>query len=208
MAGQLWGTYAATVVEAYDPAGQGRVRLVVPQVHGTSVTGWARRASAGTVSAGDQVYVAYDGGDENYPMFWPASAPPQPSPSAIGAAVAPGPWATLTLAAGWANSTGGADAPVSVRWLGSTDVQLCGVAAYTGGTALTAGVYYTVANLPRGMAPGVNFNEAIAVSWDSGQTFATARCQVAGGTTALQIYLPQTVTLRWVAFDGCLMRVV
>jgi hypothetical protein len=204
MAQQLHGAYAARVVEIHDPTGQGRVRVVVPQVHGTVVTGWAQPASVGAVAVGDRVYVAYDGGDVNYPVFWPVSLP---TPAVLGAASAPGPWIPLVMAAGWV-SQGAPNAPVSARWVNGTDVQLSGVASYTGGTALTGGTYYTVANLPAPMIPNANFNGPTSVSWDTGQTFVGARCQVVGGGTALQVVLPQTFTIRWVAFDSCFMRTV
>lgn len=65
------GTYTAQVVEVDDPTGQSRVRLVVPQVHGTASTTWARPASGGTCRVGDLVMMAYAGGDPNYPVYWP-----------------------------------------------------------------------------------------------------------------------------------------
>lgn len=204
---QLHGTYTAKIVETHDPASQGRVRLVIPQLHGTTVTDWARPASIGTVAVGDQVCASFDGGDVNYPIFWPISPNPLPTPTAIGAAAAPGPWVPLTMATGWA-AAGTPNPLVSARWVNGTDVQLSGIANYTSGTALTAGTYYTVANLPAAMTPSMNFNAAIPVSWDSGQTFTSARCQVAGGSTALQIALPQTVVIRWLGFDSCFVRTV
>jgi hypothetical protein len=79
MARQVNGTYAGMVVEVHDPTGRGWVRLVVPQVHGTAVTGWAQPASVGTVTVGDHVYVSFDGGDINYPVFWPVTPIPLPS---------------------------------------------------------------------------------------------------------------------------------
>jgi hypothetical protein len=96
MSQQLYGSYAAKVVEVHDPTGQGRVRLVVPQVHGTTVTGWARPASVGTAAVGDQVVVAFDGGDVNYPVFWPVTPiPPTPFP-AFQPPIQPATWVPIT----------------------------------------------------------------------------------------------------------------
>ncbi|MFI9271865.1 phage baseplate assembly protein V [Kitasatospora sp. NPDC052896] len=202
------GTYTATVVDTNDPAGQGRVRLLIPQIHGTAITGWARPAAAGQVLPGDRVYAAYDGGDPNWPLYWPSRpvVPALPTPAEIGAAVAPGPWAPLTMASGWA-SNGTPDPVVAARWVG-TDVQLTGVATYTAGTALTAGTYYTVASLPRSMIPGFSFNAPVAVSWSSGQSFSAARCKITSGSAAVQILIPQTLAISWVSFESCTMRTV
>lgn len=68
------GFYDAVVADIADPLGQGRVRLQIPQVSGTEVTGWASPMTAGWANVDDQVYATFKGGDQNYPLFIPRSA--------------------------------------------------------------------------------------------------------------------------------------
>lgn len=70
----MQGFYEAAVADIADPTNQGRVRLQIPQVSGTAVTGWAYPLHAGWVDIGDTVYVTFKGGDRNYPVFVPASS--------------------------------------------------------------------------------------------------------------------------------------
>lgn len=81
------GIYNGVVVAASDPAGQGRVRLRVPQVSGSATTGWVSPAQAGgrRPSVGQSVYVLYLGGQASYPVYLP------PIPAAVsGTAVLSG----------------------------------------------------------------------------------------------------------------------
>ncbi|WP_329271973.1 phage baseplate assembly protein V [Streptomyces sp. NBC_01451] len=87
------GVYAGIVIATNDPQHRRRVRLRIPQVTGTAVSGWAEPVSFGTVVSGDQVTVAFEGGDLNYPLYWP-----QQSVS---------PWTPLTLESGWVASSAG-----------------------------------------------------------------------------------------------------
>lgn len=67
------GFYDAVVADIADPMQRGRVRLQIPQVSGTAVTGWAQPMSAGWVNIGDQVFATFKGGDPHYPLFIPRS---------------------------------------------------------------------------------------------------------------------------------------
>lgn len=73
---QLHGVYTGVVVDTNDPQGRGRVRLQIPQVAGLAVTAWALPAAHGVAEVGDQVSVAHDGSDRNYPVFWPVRPVP------------------------------------------------------------------------------------------------------------------------------------
>lgn len=71
------GAYLGSVVSTADPTGNGRVRLQVPQVSGTAVTGWAYPATSGgtnTPTVGQLVWVMYQGGDPSYPVYVPPIA--------------------------------------------------------------------------------------------------------------------------------------
>ena len=79
------GVYTGVVVSTADPQGRGRVRLQVPQVSGTAVTGWVPPAQPGGAVPGvrDQVNVLYQAGDASYPAYLPPIPPP---PDAVPAA--------------------------------------------------------------------------------------------------------------------------
>lgn len=69
----LHGVYRAVVVSNSDPQSAGRLVLKVPQLFGDSPTGWTRPCfSPGTWTLprnGDVVWVAFQGGDPNYPIW-------------------------------------------------------------------------------------------------------------------------------------------
>jgi hypothetical protein len=68
--------YTGICVENMDPTGQGRIKFLVPQLSGTTSFGWASPVSPGVTNVGDYVYIAFEGGDRNRPLYWPDK--PQP----------------------------------------------------------------------------------------------------------------------------------
>ncbi|MFE9412345.1 phage baseplate assembly protein V [Streptomyces sp. NPDC006704] len=71
-------TYQAVVAATSDPLSQGRVRLQVPQLSGTTTQCWARPAFARTrvPAVGEQVWVLYEGGDTSQPVYMASPVAP------------------------------------------------------------------------------------------------------------------------------------
>lgn len=72
--------FEAVVVSGADPLGQGRIRVVVPQMSGTAVSAWAvptARTLAPPPAAGTPVWVSLDTGDPGKPVCH--YAPPRAS---------------------------------------------------------------------------------------------------------------------------------
>lgn len=67
--------YTGVCVENDDPRNQGRIRYSVPQLSGTAAFGWALPITPGYTPIGANVYVAFEGGDRNRPLYWPAEGP-------------------------------------------------------------------------------------------------------------------------------------
>ena len=67
--------YRAKVVNAEDPQGIGRVQIVAPQILGASTTGWAKPMIEGIQppTAGDFVWLTFEGGDTSFPLFMPTN---------------------------------------------------------------------------------------------------------------------------------------
>jgi hypothetical protein len=128
----LHGVYAALVVSTDDPQNRRRVRLRIPQISGTAVSGWAEPVSYGTVASGDQVIVAFEGGDMNYPLYWPR----------VTETVAA--WQPLTLESGWVASSAGS--PV-YRTTEDGMVELSG--SVETDNAIGTGVAVKFASLPK-----------------------------------------------------------
>lgn len=64
------GFYRARVVSVSDPRGEGRVRLQVPALFGSAVTGWAEPLfEAETPAVGTRVWAAFEAGDPGLPLF-------------------------------------------------------------------------------------------------------------------------------------------
>ncbi|MGW1261180.1 phage baseplate assembly protein V [Streptomyces drozdowiczii] len=133
----LHGTYSAIVVSCQDPHNRGRVRLRIPQIMGTAVSGWADPVTPGAALPGDQVYVAFDGGDRSRPVYWPRLT-----------ASVPGAWTPLTLSSGWVASSAGT--PVC-RVTADGMVELSGSVETS--TAIGLGVSVKFASLPPGIVP-------------------------------------------------------
>lgn len=67
------GTYRALVVNNVDPEGLARIQVQLPQLMGSSVSGWALPIPAGSTdvpSIGSQVIVAFEGGDLGHPLYF------------------------------------------------------------------------------------------------------------------------------------------
>jgi hypothetical protein len=68
----FYGIYRALVMDNFDPAGRGRVRVLVPEVDPEVQTGWAPvigvEASPPTFDIGTEVVVAFDAGDARLPI--------------------------------------------------------------------------------------------------------------------------------------------
>jgi hypothetical protein len=75
--------YTGICVESTDPTGQGRIQYQVPQLSGTAAFGWASPVSPGVTAVGDYVYIAFEGGDRNRPLYWPADPVPPYVPPPI-----------------------------------------------------------------------------------------------------------------------------
>lgn len=67
------GIYKASVFNAKDPEGKGRLRLLVPQILGDIPTGWADPAVPPAKKykpkPGSRVWVTFEGGDPNRPVY-------------------------------------------------------------------------------------------------------------------------------------------
>lgn len=146
----MFGVYAGIVVSVDDPQTRQRVRVRVPQVTGNAVSGWAEPVSYGTVAVGDRVTVAFEGGDVNYPVFWPR----------VTETVAA--WQPLALEPGWAASSAGS--PV-YRTTEDGMVELAGSVETS--TAISLGATVKFASLPVGARPIDTFRATTATVYRS-----------------------------------------
>ncbi|MGW3763124.1 phage baseplate assembly protein V [Streptomyces sp. NPDC005131] len=154
----LYGTFSAIVVDAHDPQNRGRARVRIPQVMGTAVSGWAEPVVVGAVMPGDQVYVSFDGGDRNFPVFWPR----------LRGAV-PGLWTPLALESGWVASSAGS--PV-YRVTQDGMVELSGSVETS--TAISLGSAVKFASLPQVAWPVETHRATTATIYRSAYNAKTA----------------------------------
>ena len=72
------GAHRGRVSSTADPAGRRRLRLVIPDVFGSTTTGWAEPSTTRTVASvpavGDLVYVIFEAGCPEYPVWLDASS--------------------------------------------------------------------------------------------------------------------------------------
>ncbi|MFH9731883.1 phage baseplate assembly protein V [Streptomyces sp. NPDC017260] len=141
----LFGVYSGIVVSVDDPQHRSRVRLQIPQVTGTAVSGWAESVTGGLVMVGDRVTVAFDGADPNYPVYWPR---------AVSA------WQPLELEDGWTASWQGD--PV-FRTTQDGMVELAGSVETSSSIALGAPVPF--AQLPQAAHPMDGFHAPAAMNY-------------------------------------------
>lgn len=73
--------YTGVCQENDDPTNEGRIKYCVPQLSGTAGFGWAIPVYPGYTAVGANVYVAFEGGDRNRPIFWPDQTPLQSYPT-------------------------------------------------------------------------------------------------------------------------------
>lgn len=159
------GVYAGIVVAIDDPQHRARARLRIPQLSGTAVSGWAQPVIPGFALPGDQVLVTLEGGDLDYPLFWPQRTAT--------------PWTPLELEGGWMPSTG-TDGPPVYRLTADGMIEFHGVAVSTGLPA--TGANLTIATLPEGVTP-LYTSYQIAAS-DNRTAYGTRQTLAANNTQA------------------------
>lgn len=79
---QFTGAYRALVVNTRDPANKNRLRVKIPTITGDSISDWVPPMVSGgyvvTPAAGDQVWVLFEAGDVDFPL-WLGSTKTTPS---------------------------------------------------------------------------------------------------------------------------------
>jgi hypothetical protein len=72
---RFFGIYRGVVVDNNDPNNQNRIKLQVPQILGPASTGWAWGVSPAVTATlfvpdpGTGVWVMFEGGDPNFPLW-------------------------------------------------------------------------------------------------------------------------------------------
>ena len=72
---RFYGVYRGVVVDTTDPENKSRIRMQVPQILGNAVTNWAwgiHPAVTATLFVPDPgagVWVMFEGGDPNFPLW-------------------------------------------------------------------------------------------------------------------------------------------
>ena len=68
---RFYGVYRGRCVNPVDPDSSGRIQLQVPQILGEAVTTWAYNSTSCAVlpEIGDGVWVMFEGGDPNFPVW-------------------------------------------------------------------------------------------------------------------------------------------
>jgi hypothetical protein len=67
---RFYGIYRGVVADTNDPLSQNRIRMLVPQILGEAVTGWAYPIIGNySPQPGDGCWVMFEGGDPNFPLW-------------------------------------------------------------------------------------------------------------------------------------------
>jgi len=66
---RFFGIYRGVVADTNDPLDQNRVRMLVPQILGEAVTGWAYPILQTAIEVNEPVWVLFEGGDPNFPLW-------------------------------------------------------------------------------------------------------------------------------------------
>jgi Type VI secretion system/phage-baseplate injector OB domain len=81
------GTYRAAVVDDADPMQQYRLGVIVPEVYGDDVSVWAVASRAGSSTmpvVGDLVWISFEHGDTDYPIWHLDAASEEPGSGSGG----------------------------------------------------------------------------------------------------------------------------
>jgi hypothetical protein len=189
MAALVQGVYTGIIVDTTDPLGRGRVRLQVPQLTGLAVTTWATPAAHGVTQVGDQVTVAHDGSDRNYPVFWPI----RPVPVYVPPTYVP-PAASWSAINNWGPNAGalGGGWQVPGYWRDPYGmVHLTGLIGPQGSNLVAGQVLFTLSSP---YAPLVN-NVWTHLSWDGGD------CAIYGYTNGQFKMERLSGTVNWISIS-------
>jgi len=66
---RFYGIYRGIVADTNDPLDQNRIRMFVPQILGEAATGWAYPIFQTTAEISALVWVFFEGGDPNFPLW-------------------------------------------------------------------------------------------------------------------------------------------
>ena len=138
---QLFGVYGASCYNNRDPKGEGRIEMRIPQVLGTAISNWAERMSSpstkGVPKIGEYVTAMFIGGDINRPVYIvPGINFPTP--------VVTIPFASISLSAGWSNTSGS----IAAQYRTTADGDLEIIGNIQGGTVTDNTTIGTVPTLP------------------------------------------------------------
>jgi hypothetical protein len=152
----LWtGMYAASVVQANDPLGEGRLRLQIPQVLGTAVSAWALPMTP-YVSAppvGSQVSAMFIGGDPTRPAWFGSLELTEPGTAIQTGIGNPNTNGTVAVQVGaiYYDMTGGTISG-TYEWNGTTWEEIP-----IGGSAIETGADLDAPNITGGTITGAVF---------------------------------------------------
>lgn len=70
---QFTGAYRGVVLDTRDPANRNRIKVKIPAITGDSMSEWVPPMVSGgyvvTPSPGEQVWILFEAGDVNYPLW-------------------------------------------------------------------------------------------------------------------------------------------
>jgi hypothetical protein len=66
---RFFGIYRGIVTDNDDPKNENRIRMQIPQILGTAVTGWAYPIFQTATEVNEPVWVLFEGGDPNFPLW-------------------------------------------------------------------------------------------------------------------------------------------